>query len=89
MAKNTASDATEQVVSHIRELTEQLISSSKSVGLTALESYEYALKSMLDFEQKIASASPIEWVSTFAETHAKFVQDVAGAYTKAAKDVLK
>jgi hypothetical protein len=89
MVKNIASDATEQVVTHIRELNEELISSSKSVGLTALESYEYALKSMLDFEQKVAAASPIEWVSTFAETHAKFVQDIAGAYTKAAKHVLK
>ena len=69
-------------------LNERLIESSKAAGLTTLDAYEKALKSLLDFEQKVAGASQLDWVSALASTYATFVQDVSGAYTKAARDLL-
>ena len=36
----------------------------------------------------MAGASQLDWVSALASTYAAFVQDVSGAYTKAARDLL-
>lgn len=81
----TAEEATER----IRELNERLIESSKSAGLVALDAYEKALQSLVEFEEKVASASQLDWVSALATTHAKFISDVSASYTKAAREVLK
>jgi hypothetical protein len=95
-AKTTPADAMpgidpaayEDAVARVRALNERLIESSKAAGLTTLDSYEKALKSLVDFEQKIAGASQLEWVSALASTYATFVQDVSAAYTKAAREML-
>jgi hypothetical protein len=78
----------EDAAERIRDLNERIIESSKSAGLTTLDAYEKALKSLVDFEQKVAGASQLDWVSALASTYATFVQDVSGAYTKAARDLL-
>jgi|CZKT01.1.fsa_nt_gi hypothetical protein len=80
--------AFEDAVTRIRDLNERLIDSSKAAGLTSLDAYEKALKSLVDFEQKVAGASQLEWVSALASTYASFVQDVSAAYTKAARELL-
>jgi hypothetical protein len=81
--------AAEEATTRIRELNERLIESSKSAGLVALEAYEKSLQSLVDFEEKVASATQLEWVSALASTHAKFISDVSASYTKAAREVLK
>jgi hypothetical protein len=79
----------EEATQRIRGLNERLIESSKSAGLTTLEAYEKALQSLADFEEKVASATQLDWVSALATTHAKFIADVSGSYTKAARELLK
>ncbi|MFN8080924.1 MAG: hypothetical protein U0Q19_15325 [Kineosporiaceae bacterium] len=78
----------EEAAARVRELNERILESMKATGLTSLDAYEKALKSLVDFEQKVAGASQLEWVSALAATHASFVQDVSAAYTKAAREVL-
>jgi hypothetical protein len=78
-------DATQRV----RDLNERMIASSKSAGLVALDTIEKALQSVGDFEQKIASASQLDWVSAAATTHSKFLSDVSDSYTTAVRDLLK
>ena len=60
----------------------RLIESSKSAGNVTLDAYEKALQSLVDFEEKVASASQLEWVSALASTHAKFVTDVSALTPK-------
>ena len=79
----------EETTQRIRDLNERLIESSKSAGLVTLDAYEKALQSLVDFEEKVASASQLDWVSALATTHAKFITDVSASYTKAARDLLK
>jgi len=81
--------AFEDAAKRIRELNERIIESSKAAGLTTLDAYEKALNSLVEFEQKVADASQLDWVSALASTYASFVQDVSTAYTKAARDLLK
>jgi hypothetical protein len=78
----------EEAADRIRQLNERLIEGSKAAGNTTLDAYEKALKSLVDFEEKVAGASQLEWVSALAQTHASFVRDVSAAYTKAARELL-
>jgi hypothetical protein len=79
----------EETTQRIRDLNERLIASTKSAGLVSLDAYENALQSMVEFEDKVASASQLDWVSALATTHAKFIGDVSASYTKAARELLK
>lgn len=78
----------EEATQRIRDLNERLIEASKSVGLVTLDAYEKALQSLVDFEEKVASASQIDWISALATTHAKFISDVSASYTKAVREML-
>lgn len=79
----------DEAAKRIRELNERLIESSKSAGTVALDAYEKALQSLVDFEHKVASASQLEWVTALAGTHAKFIADMSASYTEAARQLLK
>jgi predicted RNA-binding Zn ribbon-like protein len=79
----------EQSAQRIRELTEQFIDAAKNGGNAALDAYENALQSLVDFQNRAAGASQLDWVSSIAQAHAKFVQDVSAAYVSAARDMLK
>jgi GTP cyclohydrolase III len=80
--------AYEEAADRIRNLNERLIESAKTAGNTTLDAYEKALRSLVDFEEKVAGASQLEWVSALAQTHAAFVRDVSSAYTRAARELL-
>ena len=81
--------ATEATAERIRTLNEQIIASARAAGQASLDAYEKALESLVDFEQKAAKASQLEWVTAVASAHAKFVQDVSAAYVTAAREALK
>jgi hypothetical protein len=81
--------AVEEAVRRIRDMNERLIESSKSAGQVALDAYENALQSMLDFQTKIASGSQLDWVSALATAHATYLKDLSAAYVKAARESLK
>jgi hypothetical protein len=74
---------------HIREMNERLMESSKSAGNVTLDAYEKAFKTLVDFEEKVSSTSQLEWVSALASTHAKFVAAISASYTEAARQLLK
>jgi hypothetical protein len=79
----------EETITRVRQMNERLIESSKRNGRTSLDAYEKALRSMIDFQEKVADASQLDWVSALAATHSQFVQDVTAAYIKAARKSLK
>jgi len=80
--------AYEAAATRIRALNEQMLVGSKAAGLAAVDAYEKALTSLVDFEKKVAGAGQIEWVSAIASTHATFVSEVSAAYAKAARATL-
>jgi hypothetical protein len=79
----------EETTKRIKEMNERMIESSKSAGRVALDAYEKALQSMLDFQEKVTNANQLDWVSALAATHAQFIQDVSAAYIKATRETLK
>ena len=79
----------EETIKRIEEMNQRMIESSKSAGRVALDAYEKALQSMLDFQEKVTGASQLDWVSALAATHAQFISDVSAAYIKATRATLK
>jgi hypothetical protein len=84
-----ATTAAEDAVQRIRELTERFIESAKAAGNVSLDAYEKSLQSLVDFQERAAGATQLDWVSSIAAAHAKFVQDVSAAYVSAAREMLK
>jgi hypothetical protein len=84
-----ATAASEQAITRIRELTERFIESAKAAGNQSLDAYEQSLRTLVEFEERAAGASQLDWVSNIAAAHAKFVEDVSKAYVSAARDMLK
>jgi hypothetical protein len=80
--------ATDDAVQRIRELTERFIESAKSAGNQSLDAYEQSLRTLVEFQERAADASQLDWVSSIATAHAKFVQDVSAAYVSAARNML-
>jgi hypothetical protein len=78
----------EETVARVREMNERLLESSKSSGRVALDAYEKALRSMLAFEEKVADASQLDWVTALASAHAQFVREFSAVYLKAAREAL-
>jgi hypothetical protein len=80
-------EAHQEAAGRIRELNERLINSAKAVGISTMEAYEKVLESLLDFEQKCAGATQLDWVSALAQTHAALLRDLTVAYSKAAREL--
>jgi len=80
--------AYEETAERIRALNERLIDGSKAAGRVTLDAYEKTLRSFLEFEEHIAGATQLEWVSALAQVHASFVRDVTMAYLSLARGVL-
>jgi hypothetical protein len=84
-----ATAAADEAVQRIRDLTERFIESAKAAGNQSLDAYEKALQSMVEFQEKAAGASQLDWVQNIAQAHARFVQEVSNAYVSAAREMLK
>ena len=84
-----ASAAVDEVVQRIRELTERFIDAGRAAGNVSLDAYEKSLQTLVDFQERAAGASQLDWVSSIASAHAKFVQEVSAAYVSAAREMLK
>jgi hypothetical protein len=81
--------AAEEVAQRIRDLTERFIESAKTAGNSSLDAYEKSLQTLVEFQERAAGATQLDWVSNIASAHAKFVQDVSAAYVSAAREMLK
>ncbi len=81
--------AGEEALQRIRDLNERFLQSAKAAGNVTLDAYEKSLQTLVDFQEKAANATQLDWVSTIASAHAKFVQDVSAAYVNAAREMLK
>jgi arginine utilization protein RocB len=74
-------------VERARELQERLLASAKSAAEVSVGSYEKAMQSLVEFEQRAAEKSP--WGAEFITTHAGFLKDMTSVYTNAARELLK
>jgi hypothetical protein len=91
-ASDPAQSATqnfEEAAKRIRDLNERIIERGRKSGLAYLDSYESTLNRLADFEEKVAQAGQIDWITELANAQAGFIRDVTAAYTRAAREMLK
>ena len=88
-AMNQATGAADEAVQRIRDLTERFIESAKQVGNQSLDACEHALRSLVEFQEKAAGATQLDWVQNMASAQAKFIQEMSNAYLSAAREMLK
>ncbi|MET0452248.1 MAG: hypothetical protein ABW137_10450 [Mycobacterium sp.] len=73
----------------IRGLNDKLMAAAKQTGAVSLDTYEQAVNTVLDFGQKAADSTKVEWVSALARSQASIVSEVTTTYANAARDLLK
>jgi hypothetical protein len=87
---NVDAASLDKTIARIREMNERLIESNRAAGRATLDAYEKALRSMVDFQERVArGGSQLDWISALASAHTKFVEDMSAAYIKAARDTVK
>jgi hypothetical protein len=79
----------EAATERIRGLNEKVLEAAKQTGTMSLDAYEQTVNSLLDFSQKAADSTKVEWVSALAKSQASVITEVTNAYTTAARDLLK
>jgi hypothetical protein len=88
-ARTIAFETTEQVNKQVRDLGERYTGTTRTFGQLALDAYERAVTNFVEFEHKAADATPVEWVKAAIGAHASFVEELSGAYVKAARSLLE
>jgi hypothetical protein len=79
----------EAATERIRGLNEKVLEAAKQTGTMSLDAYEQTVNSLLDFSQKAADSTKVDWFSALAKSQASVITEVTNAYTKAARELLK
>ena len=73
----------------MRELNDKVLTAAKQAGAVSLDTYEQTVNTLLDFGQKAADSTKVDWVSALAKSQASIISEFTNTYTKAARDLLK
>jgi hypothetical protein len=73
----------------IRGLNDKVLTAAKQTGAVSLDTYEQTVNTLLDFSQKAADSTNVDWVSALAKSQASIISELTNTYTKAARDLLK
>lgn len=91
-SNNSAKDLAngfDEAADRVRALNEKLIETAKKSGTVSLDAYEKALASLVEFQQKAAGATQLDWVNTIVKAQTTFLSEISSAYTTAAREALK
>jgi hypothetical protein len=88
-AKTKSETAYEEGAERVRDLNERIIEAARKTGTAYLDAYEKSLRSIAEYEEKLAEATPVEWLGTLLNAQAEFVREVSKAATASAHEILK
>lgn len=95
-ANQTANKMAEEATKRFEENTERVKEFNSAVGETAkvnsrlvIDNYEKAAKSFFQMQRQLAGNSQVEWVKETSSTQIQFAEEVADAWVKAARQLLK
>jgi hypothetical protein len=71
------------------ELNERFLTAARKAGNLYLDSYEKAVDRAVELELELASQTQQEWLKSVIEAQADLTREVADAYAKAARSLLK
>jgi hypothetical protein len=71
------------------ELGEQMRTSARKAGTQYLDSYEKAVDQAIELEHKLAGSTQQEWLKGLIDTNVEITRELTGAYTSAARQLLR
>jgi hypothetical protein len=86
--RDQAYAATQDATDQVRQWGERATGTGRAFGQLALDSYEQAVASFVEFEQRAADAAPFDWAKAAIGAHASFIENLNAAYVRAARAVL-
>ena len=89
MAKDKASNQSEETIERIRELNEQILDAGKQWGQSFLDAYEQSMRTFADFTSRAGEGTDVEWIAQIAKAQADFTREVTHQATEAARRLLK
>lgn len=91
-ANRMAEEATkrfEENTERAKEFNSAVTETAKSNSRAVIDNYEKAAKSFFQMQRQIAGNSQVEWVKDTSSTQIQFAEEVADAWVKAARQLLK
>jgi hypothetical protein len=82
-------DQFEKATERLQAFNDKAADASKKVSLSYVDSYERAGLGFADFQQKVADATPIEWVASLTNAQAGLTREITQAYASTARELLK
>ena len=58
-------------------------------GVSALDAYEKALQSVVEAEEKLGTASSLDWIQEIINAQAEFIKKISANYVAAIRERLK
>jgi hypothetical protein len=72
-----------------KDAGDQFTATARKAGNLYLDSYEQAVDRAIDLELRFAGLTKQDWLKSVIEAQAEIARDIAGAYTSAARLLLK
>lgn len=91
-AQKFAEEATKRIeenTERVKEFNATVADATKTNGRLIVDSYEKAAKGVFDVQRQLIGNSQIDWVKNASATQIQFAEDVANAWVKAARELLK
>jgi hypothetical protein len=66
-----------------------IVARAREAGVEAVDAYEQAIERILDFQERAAGATQIDWIAELTSTQTKLVREATAAYTSPARQLLK
>ncbi|UYP17410.1 hypothetical protein OED52_11900 [Rhodococcus sp. Z13] len=92
VADKAAADFTkvvDEATERFQEFNAKFVEAAKQGGNLGVDTYEKAVTSLLDLQEKAAEATPIEWLADFTKAQVSFARELTTTVTSTARDLLK
>jgi hypothetical protein len=81
--------AVDETTERVNEFNAKFVDAAKQSGNLGVDTYEKAVSSLLDLQEKFAEATPVEWVADIAKAQVSFARELTSTVTTTARDLLK
>ena len=85
---STPLDTADRTAAQLREFGDRAAVAGRELGEVFLDTYEKAVTSFVEFEQRAADATGNDLVKAAVAAHAQFIDDLNSGYIKAMRDAL-
>ncbi|MDG3011185.1 hypothetical protein G4X40_13595 [Rhodococcus sp. D2-41] len=84
----TLTKSFDENVARVQGLGEKFVDAAKQSGTLAIDAYDKAVDSVLDFNKSVAGATKLGWVDTVVDAQASLIKGISSAASTAARGIL-